>query len=119
MTRLAALALGALLPLNALAAELVMVEQDHCVWCARWDDEVGQAYPKTEEGQRAPLRRIDIAELPDAGLELERRASFTPTFILIEGGAEVGRIEGYPGEHFFWPMLGQLLERLDTAPGRS
>src|SRR6056297_1001007 len=58
-------ALGALAGLPAAAAELLMVEQPGCHWCAQWIDEEGQ---------------------------------------------ELGRIEGYPGAHFFWPMLNQLLD---------
>ena len=57
--------------------------------------------------------------MPD-GITFKSRANFTPTFILVEGGEEIGRIEGYPGEHFFWPMLGQLLKKLpDVADGGS
>jgi hypothetical protein len=35
---------------------------------------------------------------------------FTPTFVLINNGQEQARIEGYPGEDFFWPLLTRLLE---------
>jgi hypothetical protein len=34
---------------------------------------------------------------------------FTPTFVLVEDGTEAGRIEGYPGEDFFWPLLAKLI----------
>ena len=40
-----------------------------------------------------------------------RRVSFTPTFILVQDGVEVGRIEGYPGEDFFWGLLGKMFDR--------
>jgi len=50
---------------------------------------------------------------------LERSVHFTPTFILVDDGREVGRIEGYPGEDFFWGLLGMMFERanipLDTT----
>jgi hypothetical protein len=29
--------------------------------------------------------------------------------VLVENGAEIGRIEGYPGEDFFWGLLKQML----------
>lgn len=97
---------------TARAAELVMVEEDGCVWCARWREEVGVVYDKTPEGRRAPLRRIDIHDpLPD-DLTFESRPRYTPTFALFEDGREIGRIEGYPGEDFFWGLLGELLEKL-------
>ena len=34
---------------------------------------------------------------------------FVPTVIIVEDGAEVARIEGYPGEDFFWQLLNQAL----------
>jgi hypothetical protein len=35
---------------------------------------------------------------------------YTPTFVLADNGREVGRIEGYPGDAFFWGLLESLLE---------
>ena len=87
-----------------------MVEQPGCVYCERWDDEIAPAYPKTAEGQFAPLVRADLrAGAPD-GVTYARRVVFTPTFVLIDEGEELARIEGYPGEDFFWPLLTKLLE---------
>ncbi|MEM9140940.1 MAG: thioredoxin family protein [Pseudomonadota bacterium] len=104
------------------AAELLMVEEDWCPWCERWNDEVGVIYAKTPEGRRAPLRRIDIhGALPD-DVVLDTRPRYTPTFILIDGGREIARIEGYPGEDFFWGLLGRMLEKLpapEPAPAAS
>lgn len=108
----AAVAAFILAALPAATAELVMVEEEGCPWCRRWNEEIGGIYAKTEEGQAAPLRRIDIEKPVPPDLTLDMPASYTPTFILVEDGREIGRIEGYPGEDFFWPMLGALLERL-------
>ncbi|WP_370212958.1 hypothetical protein [Roseovarius sp.] len=91
------------------AAELVMVEQVGCPWCEAWDREIAPAYPKTEEGKRAPLRRVDLHDLPE-DLEFKSRPVFTPTFVLMEEGRELQRIEGYAGDQFFWFLLGQMLE---------
>lgn len=92
----------------AQATELVMVEQTGCEWCARWNAEIAPAYPKTNEGQYAPLRRVDLRALPD-DLKTARRVTFTPTFLIVHNGHELARIEGYPGEDFFWPILENLL----------
>ncbi|MFT5798694.1 MAG: hypothetical protein ACI84R_002762 [Candidatus Azotimanducaceae bacterium] len=92
---------------------LVMVEEQGCVWCERWNDEIAHIYPKTVEGKAAPLRRIDLhAPLPD-DLTFSRSLHFTPTFVLMIDGQEANRIEGYPGEDFFWGLLSQML----TASG--
>lgn len=90
--------------------ELLMFEQPGCIYCARWDAEVGPEYPLTDEGKAAPLRRLQLrAPLPE-GITIERHPVFTPTFILIKDGTEVGRIEGYPSEDFFWPLLANMIE---------
>ncbi len=91
--------------LPAFATELVMVEQDGCAYCARWDAEISEIYPKTPEGKFAPLRRVDLrAPLPE-DLTFKGPVIFTPTFVLVEGGIEQGRIEGYAGDEMFWAML--------------
>ncbi|ASP36853.1 transcriptional regulator [Labrenzia sp. VG12] len=98
--------------LPAMAAELIMVEQPGCVWCERWDEEIGGAYPKTEEGRVAPLRRVDITDGWPEDLAGVARERLTPTFILVSDGVEIDRLRGYPGEHFFWPLLSAMLEKL-------
>jgi hypothetical protein len=89
--------------------QLLMAEEVGCMWCERWNSQVAPIYPKSAEGKIAPLTRIDInAPLPD-NLDISRPLHYTPTFILIEDGKEIGRIEGYPGEDFFWGLLGQMI----------
>lgn len=112
---LLALALLAL-PRPAAATEwvLVMVEQAGCIYCARWNEEVAPEYPLTPEGRFAPLRRVDLRDLPE-DLDFASRPIYTPTFVLMGDGAEVGRLEGYPGEDFFWGLLGRLLSQGDAA----
>ena len=97
---------------NARAAELVMFEQAGCAWCEAFDREIAPIYPKTEEGLRAPLRRVDSSQPlpPDlAFIETER---LTPLFVLVDRGHEIGRIRGYPGEDHFWGLLGVLTKKL-------
>lgn len=88
---------------------LVMVEEKGCVWCARWNQEIAQIYPKTTEGRAAPLRRMDMQAVRPDDLTFSRSLNFTPTFVLMVDRIEVSRIEGYPGEDFFWGLLGQML----------
>ena len=96
--------------LNAAAETvLLMVEEQGCVWCARWDDDIAPIYPKTAEGRAAPLQRIDIHESLPEGMTFARGLNFTPTFVLMVDDQEASRIEGYPGEDFFWGLLGQML----------
>ncbi|MBD3763808.1 MAG: hypothetical protein IE927_03460 [Rhodobacterales bacterium] len=96
---------------GAAAAELrlVMFEQAGCVYCERWKAEVGDAYRVTAEGRAAPLMPMDIRDPVPTDISLQRRPVYTPTFVLLQDGVEIGRIEGYPGEDFFWGLLGQML----------
>ena len=94
------------------AAELLMLEQPGCVWCARFNAEIAPAWPNTEQGSRAPLRRVDIMEEWPADLEFVMIERFTPTFVLIDNGREYGRIRGYPGDDFFWFLVDELLAKL-------
>jgi thioredoxin-related protein len=88
---------------------LVMVEQPGCSYCALWNAEIAPAYPKTDAGAFAPLRRERLKDIPD-DLTLDRRVVFTPTFVLVDAaGRELARIEGYPGDQFFWPVFERML----------
>ncbi len=92
--------------------QLLMLEQAGCVYCAQFNDEIGQAYAKTTEGATAPLRRIDLdAPWPD-DLPALQFDYFTPQFILVHNGREIDRLVGYPGDNFFWFLLGEMLEKL-------
>jgi hypothetical protein len=110
-----ALCAGVMLVGSVQAAELVMYRRDGCPWCAKWDREIGPIYPKTEFNQRAPLRHVNLDHDRDVGL-VHAPIHYTPTFVLAEDGKEVGRIEGYPGDEFFWPRLESLLERAPMPP---
>ena len=110
---LAALALAGVFAVAGTSARaeslLFMAEEAGCLWCAMWDREIAPIYPKTTEGQAAPLQRFDIhGDEPD-GITFLNRITYTPTFILVNKGKEVARIEGYPGEDFFWGLLGRML----------
>ena len=47
------------------------------------------------------------------------RERLTPTFVLVHEGEEVGRLRGYPGDQFFWGLLGGMLERLPAQADAS
>lgn len=99
------------------AAELVLFEQAGCVWCQVFDREIATVYEKTDEGRRAPLRRVNIRQPLPADLSFIEVERLTPLFVLVNKGREVGRIRGYPGEDHFWGLLGVLLKKLDM-PGK-
>ena len=105
-----------LLPTPSLAeTRLIMVEEAGCVWCARWNEQIGPIYPKTPEGRTAPLQRMDIHATQTDDLNFASSLHFTPTFILMVDGFEVSRLEGYPGEDFFWGLLAEMISNSKVA----
>ena len=115
--KLASTLLAIALSATAATAEsvLVMIEERGCVWCARWNAEIAPIYPKTSEGKAAPLRRLDINQTMPAELSFKGKLHFTPTFVLMVDGKEISRLEGYPGEDFFWGLLGQMLKTAEIG----
>jgi hypothetical protein len=114
LLRIVTFALALVIAVPAFSAELLMFEEDGCVWCARWDSEVSADYDASPEGRVAPLKRYDLRRdpLPDA-LKLQSRVRYTPTFVLVDRGEEVGRITGYPGKDAFWNLLDGLMGNLE------
>lgn len=109
------------------AAELVMFERPGCGWCQRFDREVAPVYGKTEEGQRAPLRRMEVASglraignaRAGTGFDLVTPVRFTPTFVLVDEGREIGRITGYMSDETFWGLLDALMRDLPSSQVRN
>lgn len=98
---------------GAQAAELVMFERAGCPWCRKWDAEVGTVYPKSPEGQRVPLRRASLDQPLPPELKLSPPVFYSPTFVLMDDGREIGRITGYQGEEAFWGLLGVMLKKAE------
>ena len=100
----------AIAPLQATAAELLYFYSDACEYCEQWDEEVGTIYNKTEEAKLLKLRPVDIHEKTPKDIEYVKGVIYTPTFVAIDGGREVGRILGYGGDMFFWQHMEILLK---------
>ena len=94
------------------AAELVMFESEACEWCEVWDEEIGVAYDKTNEAIVVPLRKIDIDGVIPTAYGHLKGLVYTPTFVVMDNGKELGRIIGYPGEDFFWQYLKEILMKV-------
>jgi hypothetical protein len=102
----------------ASETELVMLERAGCPACAVWNIEIGPIYPKTPEGKRAPLRRVDIDGPWPLDLQQLEATKYSPTFVLVHRGEEVARIVGYADEAFFWGFITKYLDDL-TAAGQG
>ncbi|MGL4728326.1 MAG: thioredoxin family protein [Bosea sp. (in: a-proteobacteria)] len=104
---------GGVLGASTQAAELLMFERQSCAWCIRWEREIAPVYGQTTEGRAAPLRRINVdngaPSHAEVGSTLKATVIYTPTFVLVENGREIGRITGYGGPEQFWGLLGKML----------
>jgi len=103
-----------LVPVTSQAAELLMFERDGCVWCQRWNRDVGQIFDKTDEARLLPLRRIDIDRQSASGITLASAVRYTPTFVVADNGREIGRITGYISDDAFWGLLGTFVAKLES-----
>jgi len=99
---------------KAQGLRLIMFERDGCHYCEVWNRNVGVSYDKTDEGRFAPLERRDLGDGVGEGV---KPVVFTPTFVLVKNGREVGRLTGYISEDFFWGLLQPLLEKEGYKPG--
>ncbi len=97
---------------SAAAAELVMYESATCAWCKKWDTEIAPVYANAGEARCAPLRRVDIHQAPASSAAVTAPVIYTPTFVLVDDGREIGRVTGYAGEDFFWSLLQEQLAKL-------
>lgn len=119
LAALLALALSSLAPAVGGAAELIMFTRDGCPWCARFEREVALAYHLTEEGRRAPLRRVELRAGGSSLAGLAAPVIAAPTFVLFDDGRETGRITGYQGDDAFWGLLGKMLADMPSPIHRS
>ena len=86
---ISSMAIAIFLAGQALAVELIMVEQKGCSHCQAWHKAIGPIYPKTPEGAFAPLSVVNISEgAPDGvltrghaekGLRRDPRSDAVPT----------------------------------------
>jgi hypothetical protein len=97
-------------------AVLVMIGDPGCPYCARFEREVAPGYRASEDGKFAPLIRRDRH---DADIAFIPRVVYSPTFIMLVRGREVGRIVGYGGSDIFWMQVAGLLADARAALGQT
>ncbi len=102
---------------TAQPQRLLMVERDNCIYCRAWHAQIGPGYATSAAGKAAPLLSVDMdGPWPD-GLVLARRPFVTPTFILLDRGVEVARVEGYAVPQRFYPAIDDMLATAAKAAG--
>lgn len=94
------------------AADLLYVGDARCGPCLLFEREIGPIYPKTEEARRFPLRRVAYGQPAPQPYAFIGQPRVAPTFVLVEGGREIGRFEGYHSDELFWMNLAALLQQM-------
>ena len=95
------------------ATELIMFESRGCEYCALWNEEIGEIYAETKTGETVPLRRVQMEEKLSEEWRNIKSIRYSPTFVVIEDGREIGRITGYPGEAFFWGYMDEIVAKFN------
>jgi len=101
------------LDLRTAPAVLVMVQDPGCPYCARWEAEVGRSYGASKEGKFAPLA---VRQRGNPEISNLKKIVYSPTFVMLAYGQEVGRIVGYQGSDLFWMQLEPLAAKAGFAP---
>jgi hypothetical protein len=102
------------LPAAAASVQLVMVERSDCRYCRDWHREIGPGYGESAEGRFAPLTRVQSRD--SGALKGFNPVVYTPTFLVVRDGEEVGRITGYAGQMFFYEELDEQLAKAGFKP---
>lgn len=96
----------------AMGAELVMVDMRSCIYCEKFRDEVEPTYSATQAGRLAPLRKVSLYKRWPKDLAGIRPAHFTPVFIVIDDGREIGRFAGFTSPQAFYDELDPILAKV-------
>jgi thioredoxin-related protein len=91
------------------AAELVMFDSLSCVYCKKFKREAMPAYTASRAAQVLPLRIVQLNG-DEPGFQLKKPVRSTPTFVIVERGAEVERFTGYGGREDFLEMMDTMTE---------
>ncbi len=103
------------MPNTVAAAELLYFRSDACTYCEQWDDEVGAIYSKTDEAKIMTLRPVDVHDPQPEDIAFVKGVVFTPTFVVVDKGQEIGRIVGYGSDFFFWENMAVMMKNLEEA----
>ena len=95
---------------RAPATELLIFEHPQCTYCQVFREQVLPKYHIAARISAPPLRFVDVAKDDTDSLGLSGRIATVPTAVVMRGGREVGRIEGYWSSANFFRMLAHILD---------
>ncbi len=104
----AGLDLDAPIPRNS-ELELIVMEAPGCNYCNVFRRDILPSYEVSERGKQLPVRFIDVNDVSKTGIELQSPIDILPTFVIVKGNRELGRIPGYMGQEDFFHSINYLL----------
>lgn len=88
---------------GAQAMDLIMFESPSCGTCKVFKREVLPIYAASPAGKVFPLWVVEMGG--KAPFRLNEPVTFTPTFVWVDNGVEVGRFSGYFGKEKFFSIV--------------
>ena len=88
---------------GAQAMDLIMFESPSCGTCKLFKREVLPIYAASPAGKVFPLWVVEMGS--KLSFRINQPVTFTPTFIWVDNGVEVGRFSGYFGKEKFFSIV--------------
>ncbi|MGQ0457116.1 MAG: hypothetical protein ACT4OU_08640 [Hyphomicrobium sp.] len=89
--------------------ELIVVEAPGCTYCDIFRRNVLPAFAASERGKDIPVRFLDVNDVGSANLQFDGAIEMAPTFVLVKGNQEIGRVAGFVGRDTLLQSIGLLL----------
>lgn len=81
--------------------EVIMFSTSLCDYCSLFEQEIGKEYESHSLAAKAPLIRVNIDEYGTGPYHLKKPLRYAPTFVIMKGDEEVGRIRGHMDKFIF------------------
>ncbi len=101
----------------AQAMDLVVFESPTCGTCKLFKREVLPVYAQSPAGKVFPLWVVETSG--KVSFRLNQPVTFTPTFVWVDNGVEVGRFSGYFGKSQFFNIVNRAAETYNRRGGRQ
>lgn len=85
--------------------ELIMFSTSLCDHCAVFDQETGKIYKNNSLNKKVPLIKVNIDEYGTGKYHLRQPIEVVPTFIVMDNGKEVARLNGLVDKFLFMSFI--------------
>ncbi len=100
---------------GAQAMDLIVFESPSCGTCKVFKREVLPIYAGSPAGKVFPLWVVEMGD--KVSFRLNEPVTFTPTFVWVDNGVEVGRFSGYFGKEKFFGIVNKAANAYNHKNG--